>query len=196
MDRSYATHERVRCRSRITAGRDDGQPTSKEDPTMNTATNRYSAVFVSFLAVLLLTLWSVPAASATRSVDGFKRDCELMGGTISSGTQTNNRTGETKEMYSCLSSLGQQDCTTGVGLGGRHRCSTSWINSITPPTPKPGMTQPVPKPAVPKPGTAQPMPKPGITSPQQPGEPMPEGPGRPGEPMKTLPNMNTAPVKK
>ncbi|MEK6700217.1 MAG: hypothetical protein AABZ10_14395 [Nitrospirota bacterium] len=68
------------------------------------------------------------------------------------------------------------------------------------PTPKPGMIQPAPMPGttqpMSKPGTVQPTLKPAITTPQQPGEPMPEGPGRPGEPMKTLPNMNTAPVKK
>ncbi len=82
------------------------------------------------------------------------------------------------------------------------------------PTPKPGVTQPALLPGITqplsKPGTVQPTLKPGIATP--PCVPMPEVPSRPGEsmktkpgitgsqqpcePMNTLPNMNTAPVKK
>ena len=50
---------------------------------MNTATNRFSAVFVSFLAVLFMTLWSVPAAWAfTGDYASDKESCIANGGTF------------------------------------------------------------------------------------------------------------------
>ena len=103
MDRLHATHERVRGRSRITAGKDDIQPISKEDPTMNTATNRFSAVFVSFLAVLFMTLWSVPAAWANTASerDSAKAQC------IASG---DSWTEESDGSYSCESDTSTITC--------------------------------------------------------------------------------------
>lgn len=293
---------------------------------MNTATNRFSAVFVSFLVVLLMALWSVPAAWANTASerDSAKAQCIASGdswteesdGSYSCESDTSTITCMGDELNLCIGCLSASDyCTVfaqktmesgmraiplnkltpaqqqqvrklkakhqarlaqgttkpaqktydlrpllnrgalregdntvyttpeGIGIvarqqggkligwsardrqgqpmtmrlspfgtdcwgcptreggfvpGGPGDCPIKIVMPGTCPTfpippkdPFPASSQPTPKA-----GMTQPMTKPAITPPQQPGEPMPEGPGRPGEPMKTLPNMNTAPVKK